>query len=351
MLYIQSRPLFSALFLALIQGIEKGSHGEIWLDAALRGDARQIQLMMDSGSDSWDPGLVDASGRTPLHLAVMSGSVSTVRSLLSSSQAPAAMLVQDRWGWTPLHYSALRGDAVSAELLLLSGSSDVVRDVLGRRASDYAELGANSVCYQLLTRRSLAICNEGQVARLSPDNYLMLRTEPVIQFQFFGNGTVGVPSHTFCALWPDGIALWATGDYLEKAQAERERARISSGRKGPPEDLGRFISSFLEVYCLREGDVADLQRDMLQMGALGLLDPRDGLGARVRGIAGEEVIFDVSFAAYRYYLEPGYGISHEGLSAANDCDRMRALFRWRLNRGALLGSAIYGTPRGSTVGW
>ena len=74
--------------------------------------AKIVVLLLDAGADVQAP---DASGRTPLHIAVDRGDAALVKELLQRKANPET---RDRIGWSPLHHAAAKSRVEIAKLIL-----------------------------------------------------------------------------------------------------------------------------------------------------------------------------------------------------------------------------------------
>src|SRR5690348_145035 len=96
------------------------------LDAARRGDNKQVEALITAGSSA---NVKDKSGWTPLHWAVVGDNTNTVKILL---EAGANIDAKDNWGGTPLHLAANNNCAETVQALLLAGANLEAKDIHGR---------------------------------------------------------------------------------------------------------------------------------------------------------------------------------------------------------------------------
>ena len=120
--------------------------------AAKRRDSDSVKLLLLCGSD---PGHVESSGRTPLHLAVWSGDVAVVQLLLA---AKVDVNSKDIWGETALSLTAFYGgDTTIMELLLAHGASIEDQNNDGRRPLHVAVYCNRPINVQILLDRGANI--------------------------------------------------------------------------------------------------------------------------------------------------------------------------------------------------
>ena len=113
-----------------------------------------LPLLLDNPQIEIDINEQDASGQTPLMLAILSAGVNVVRGLMNSNPN---LNQQDQWGKTALIYAACRdyGPVVSA--LLKGGANPLIKDKRGRDALYWASLeshrGTAEVIFQSILAR------------------------------------------------------------------------------------------------------------------------------------------------------------------------------------------------------
>jgi ankyrin repeat protein len=93
------------------------------VDAAKRGDIKQVEIALDAGAD---PNAKSDTGATSLHFAAKGGHLSVVKRLLDDG---ASLEAKDDSGSTPLHSAAEAGHEAIVELLLNRQESGGTRTV------------------------------------------------------------------------------------------------------------------------------------------------------------------------------------------------------------------------------
>ncbi len=156
-----------------------GSQNLGFFDAAAAGDARAVQLNLDSGFEINDRA---ADGYTGLHIAAFFGRLEVARLLLSRGADPnavsqnearatplhsavagrhrdtAALLIAlgssanavQKGGWTPLHGASKNGDESTVDLLLLRGADPTRPADDGKTPIDLAEEAGYAALAEML---------------------------------------------------------------------------------------------------------------------------------------------------------------------------------------------------------
>jgi len=144
----------SALRLAVIHGCSGAVEALVRLGARVGDpDKHKKTELHDAIYASWNmPGMLsrlaracpngaldmlDASGRSCLHLAIARGQPMLAQSLLQAGADPDA---PDLGGLRPLHMAAERGHVAILDMLLQAGADPAAKDALGRSADEAARL-------------------------------------------------------------------------------------------------------------------------------------------------------------------------------------------------------------------
>mmetsp|Transcript_14419 Transcript_14419/g.22368 ORF Transcript_14419/g.22368 Transcript_14419/m.22368 type:complete len:245 (+) Transcript_14419:425-1159(+) len=103
--------------------------------ATMLQDADLVRLMLSSGAD---PCALDADGRTPLHVAALSGNVE-ISSQLLESQGVSRVDLATKKGHTALFLACWRGHLDVAQMLHSKGASELKIDTEGKSMIDRAQ--------------------------------------------------------------------------------------------------------------------------------------------------------------------------------------------------------------------
>jgi ankyrin repeat protein len=117
---------------------EKEESSTPLLEAATAGHHETAKALIAGGA------LVNTAHRngwTPLHAAIMSGNVPTVRVLLENG----VKFTADAEGWTPLHTAVLKGNKFIVELLLINGAEIDAKDEGGKTPMEWAVLRGTDI--------------------------------------------------------------------------------------------------------------------------------------------------------------------------------------------------------------
>ena len=124
-----------------------GLRGGELLDAAERGDAEELKVLIQGGAHA---GLVGPQLVTPLHLAAVGNHADAVRVLIEAGAATDAQLSQ---GQAPLHLAARQGHIEAATALLDAGAEVNAADAKGRTALEVAKEFGQEAMVAFLKKR------------------------------------------------------------------------------------------------------------------------------------------------------------------------------------------------------
>jgi len=107
-----------------------------------------IQILLKDNRTN--PIITNKRGGTPLHQAVVSGSISSVKQLLQDDRIKSSINITNSWGETALILSATRGDPHVAFVLLENGADRQIKDKWNQTAQEVAQDHGETVTSQLI---------------------------------------------------------------------------------------------------------------------------------------------------------------------------------------------------------
>lgn len=105
--------------------------------AAANGHTQVVAVLVDAGADVL---LASVEGRTALHWAAARDMTGTVQVLLDSCRDANVVGMVDRSGWSPLHCALLHGSESCAKLLVSRGASTTLVDKLQHPPTHYGAM-------------------------------------------------------------------------------------------------------------------------------------------------------------------------------------------------------------------